>query len=196
MNKLVSFCLNNRFLVLIGAVLVIVIGAWSASVLPIDAVPDITPNQVIIYTTSPNLSPLEIEQLVTFPVETSMSGLPGVKEIRSLSRFGLSYVTVFFNEGMDIYFCRQLVQERLAQAREEIPTDYGSPQMGPISTGLGEILQFQVKGDGYSLMQLRSILDWDIAYQLRSVPGVVEVNTQGGELKTYEVDVDADPEGV
>lgn len=192
MNKLVSFCLNNRFLVLIGAVLAIVIGAWSASVLPIDAVPDITPNQVIIYTTSPNLSPLEIEQLVTFPVETSMSGLPGVKEIRSLSRFGLSYVTVFFNEGMDIYFCRQLVQERLAQAREEIPSDYGSPQMGPISTGLGEILQFQVKGDGYSLMELRSILDWDIAYQLRSVPGVVEVNTQGGELKTYEVDVDAD----
>lgn len=192
MNSLVSFCLRNRFLVLIGVVLAIVIGAWSASVLPIDAVPDITPNQVIIYTTSPSLSPLEIEQLVTFPVETSMSGLPGVKEIRSLSRFGLSYVTVFFDEGMNIYFCRQLVQERLAQAREEIPSEYGSPQMGPISTGLGEILQFQVKGDGYSLMQLRSILDWDIAYQLRSVPGVVEVNTQGGELKTYEVDVDAD----
>lgn len=191
MGALVRFCLNNRFLVLIGAVLAVVIGAWAASVLPIDAVPDITPNQVIVYTTSPSLSPIEIEQLVTFPVETSMSGLPGVKEIRSLSRFGLSYVTIFFDEGKDIYFCRQLVQERLAQARQEIPSEFGSPQMGPISTGLGEILQFEVKGKGYSPMELRSILDWNIAFQLRSVPGIVEVNTQGGELKTYEVDLDA-----
>jgi cobalt-zinc-cadmium resistance protein CzcA len=192
MNSLVSFCLKNRFLVLIGVVLAIVIGAYSATVLPIDAVPDITPNQVIVYTTSPSLSPLELEQLVTFPVETSMSGLPGVKEIRSLSRFGLSYVTIFFDESKDIYFCRQLVQERLAQARQEIPSEFGSPQMGPISTGLGEILLFEVRGEGYSPMELRSILDWNIAFKLRSVPGIVEVNTQGGEMKTYEVDLDAD----
>jgi cobalt-zinc-cadmium resistance protein CzcA len=192
MSGLVSFCLKNRFLVLIGAVLAIAIGSYSALMLPIDAVPDITPNQVIVYTTSPSLSPLELEQLVTFPVETAMSGLPGVKEIRSISRFGLSYVTIFFDENKDIYFCRQLVQERLAQARQEIPSEFGSPQMGPISTGLGEILQFEVKGQGYSQMELRSILDWNIAFQLRSVPGIVEVNTQGGELKTYEVDLDAD----
>ena len=192
MSSLIRFCLNNRFLVLIGVVLAIVVGVWAATVLPIDAVPDITPNQVIITTNSPSLSPLEIEQLVTFPVETAMSGLPGVKEIRSVSRFGLSYVTVFFTEKQDIYFCRQLVMERLPQAREAIPSGFGIPQMGPISTSLGEIYQFEVKGAGYSPMELRSILDWNVAYQLRSVPGIVEVNSQGGELKTYEVDLNAD----
>lgn len=192
MSALVRFCLNSRFLVLIGVVLAIVVGVWAATVLPIDAVPDITPNQVVITTNSPSLSPLEIEQLVTFPVEAAMSGLPGVKEIRSVSRFGLSYVTVFFNEKQDIYLCRQLVMERLPQAREAIPSGFGTPQMGPISTSLGEIYQFEVKGPGYSPMELRSILDWNIAYQLRSVPGIVEVNSQGGELKTYEVDLNAD----
>lgn len=116
-----------------------------------------------------------------------MSGLPGIEKIRSVSRFGLSAVTVYFDEGMDIYFCRRLVMERLPAAREAIPAGLGSPEMGPISTGLGEIYQFEVRGEGYSLMELRSILEWDVAFKLKSVPGVVEVNTIGGELKTYEV---------
>ena len=151
-----------------------------------------TPNQVQILTDAPGLSPLEVEQFITFPVETAMSGLPGIERIRSVSRFGLSAATVYFSEDMDLYFCRRLVMERLAQAREGIPEGFGTPEMGPISSGLGEIYQFEVKGEGYSLMELRSILDWDVAFKLRSVPGVVEVNSYGGELKTYEVQLDAD----
>jgi cobalt-zinc-cadmium resistance protein CzcA len=188
----VSFALENRFLVLVLTLLVIGIGGWSMGVLPVDAVPDITPNQVLILTSSAGLGPVEVEQFITFPVETAMSGLPGITEIRSVSRFGLSAVTVFFEEGIDLYFCRQLVMERLPQARELIPEGFGQPEMGPISTGLGEIYQFEVRGEGYSLMELRSILEWDIAFQLRSVPGVVEVNSYGGELKTYELQLDAD----
>lgn len=192
MNWLVDFSLKNRFLILIFTVLTIAVGIWAMQVLPVDAVPDITPNQVVILTTSPGLGPVEVERLITFPVETAMSGLPGITEIRSVSRFGLSSVTIFFEEGMDLYFCRRLIMERLPQAREMIPAGFGQPQMGPISTGLGEIYQFEVRGEGYSLMDLRSILEWDVAFQLRSVPGVVEVNTYGGELKTYEVQLDAD----
>ena len=191
MNKVVEFALRNRFLVLVFTVLVVAVGVWSMRVLPIDAVPDITPNQVMVLTNSPGLGPVEVERLITFPVETAMSGLPGVTEIRSVSRFGLSSVTIFFKEGMDIYFCRRLIMERLPQAKEAIPPGFGSPEMGPISTGLGEIYQFEVRGDGKSLMDLRSILEWDIAPLLRSEPGVVEVNSYGGELKTYEVQLDA-----
>ena len=192
MHSIVSFALANRFLVLILTLLVVGVGGWAMGVLPVDAVPDITPNQVLILTSAEGLGPVEVEQFITFPVETAMSGLPGIAEIRSVSRFGLSAVTVFFEEGMDLYFCRQLVMERLPQARELIPEGFGQPEMGPISTGLGEIYQFEVRGEGYSLMELRSILEWDIAFQLRSVPGVVEVNSYGGELKTYELQLDAD----
>ena len=160
-------------------------------VLPIDAVPDITPNQVVILTNAPGLGPAEVERLITFPVETAMSGLPGITDIRSVSRFGLAYVSVHFEEKMDVYFCRRLVMERLPQAKAAIPAGYGEPEMGPISTGLGEIYQFEVRGEGYSLMDLRGILDWDIAPQLRTVPGVVEVNAYGGEEKTYAVLLDA-----
>lgn len=192
MNRLVEFSLNNRFLVLVFIVVLAATGFWAMQVLPIDAVPDVTPNQVMILTSAAGLGPVEVERLVTFPVETSMNGLPGVTEIRSISRFGLSVVTVFFKEGMDIYFCRRLVMERLPQAREAIPAGFGTPEMGPISTGLGEIYQFEVRGPGYSLMDLRSILEWNIAPLLRSVPGVVEVNTYGGQLKTYEVQLNAD----
>jgi len=159
--------------------------------LPIDAVPDVTPNQVQILTNAPGLGPIEVEKFITFPVETAMSGLPGIELIRSVSRFGLSAVTIYFDEDMDIYFCRRLIMERLPQAREAIPKGLGSPEMGPISTGLGEIYQFEVKGEDHSLMDLRAILDWDIAFQLRSVPGVIEVNTYGGEVKTYEIQLDA-----
>ena len=121
-----------------------------------------------------------------------MTGLPGVERIQSVSKNGLSYVAVYFQEGVETYFARRLVMERLPQARENIPAGMGSPEMGPIATGLGEVYQFKVTGSGRSLMDLRSVLDWEIAPKLRSVPGIVEVNTHGGELKTYEVQLDRD----
>ncbi|WHZ14969.1 MAG: CzcABC family efflux RND transporter, transmembrane protein [Nitrospira sp.] len=191
LNSLFEFSLRNRFLVLVFVGLIIAAGVYAMRKLPIDAVPDVTPNQVQILTDSPGLGPVEVEKFITFPVETALSGLPGITLIRSVSRFGLSAVTVYFEEGMDIYFCRRLVMERLPRAQQAIPPGFGNPEMGPISTGLGEVFQFEVKGQGYSLMQLRTILDWDIALKLRSVPGVVEVNSYGGELQTYEVALDA-----
>jgi cobalt-zinc-cadmium resistance protein CzcA len=190
--KIFEFSLANRFLIIILSLVIVGLGIWSMLKLPIYAVPDVTPNQVQILTNSPGLGPVEVEQFITFPVETAMSGLPGIEGIRSVSRFGLSAVTVTFKEDVEIYFARRLVMERLPQAREMIPEGFGTPEMGPISTGLGEIYQFEVKGEGYSLMELRSILEWDIAFKLKSVPGVVEVNTYGGELKTYEIQLSAD----
>ncbi len=192
MQRLVELALRYRVLVIFGALFVVAMGAISLRNLPIDVEPDVTPNQVLVLTRSPSLSPPEVEKLLSFPVEMAMSGLPGLRQIQSTSKYGLSYVAVYFKDGMDPYFCRSLVNERLAQAKAEIPADIGVPEMGPISTGLGEIYQFKVSGEGHSLMELRSLLDWGIAPKLRLVPGVVEVNSQGGELKTYEVEVDND----
>lgn len=191
-HRLISVSLRFPMLVILGVVLVAVFGVVALRELPIDAVPDITPNQVLVLTRAPSLSPVEVEQFLTFPVETAMNGLPGVERIQSISKYGLSYVAIYFKDNMDPYFCRRLVMERLPQAREAIPSGMGVPEMGPISTGLGEVYQFKVSGNGRSLMELRSILDWDIAPKLRSVPGIVEVNTHGGELKTYEVQLDND----
>ena len=192
MKGLVTGALQYRFVVLIATVLVAAFGVYSLRQLPIDAVPDITPNQVLVLTKAPSLSPVEIEQYLTFPVETSMTGLPNVTRIQSVSKNGISYVAVYFKDNMDVYRARQLVSERLVQAKESIPESIGSPGMGPISTGLGEIYQFRVSAKDKSPMELRSILDWDISPKLRTVPGVVEVNSQGGELKTYEAQVDYD----
>lgn len=192
MHKLIDFSLRNKFIVLLAVVVLIASGIFALTRLPIDAVPDVTPNQVLVLTEAPGLGPVEVERFITFPVETAMSGLPGITDIRSVSRFGLSSVYIYFNESTDLYFARRLVMERLPEAREAIPSGLGTPTMGPISTGLGEIYQFEVKGGGLSPMDLRSLLEWDIAFKLRSVPGVVEVNSFGGELKTYEVQLDPD----
>ena len=192
-KHLIEWSLENRFIVMLMAIILLGAGAYSASSLPLDAVPDLTNVQVQILTTSPALGPVEVEQFITFPVENAMSGLPNVDEIRSISRFGLSAVTVAFHEGTDIYWARNLISERLQRARENIPAGMGTPEMGPIATGMSEIYQFEVRakpGYEYSLMDLRTLLDWQIAFQLRSVPGVIEVNTFGGELKTYEVQID------
>ena len=140
-----------------------------------------------IVTEAPGLGPAEVEKFITFPVEITMRGLPGIKEIRSISRFGLSSVSVYFEEQLDIYFARRLVMERLPSAAAMIPKGYGPPEMTPVSTTLGEIFQFEVVDPQRSLMELRSILDWQIAPRLKEVPGVVEINSFGGELKTYEV---------
>jgi len=193
LEHLIGWSLNNRFIVIVLSLLILGGGVVAALSIPLDAVPDLTNVQVQVLTNSPSLGPVEVEQFITFPVENAMSGVPNVEEIRSISRFGLSAVTVAFKEGTDIYWARMQVNERLQKARENIPEGMGVPELGPIATGMSEIYQFEVRsatGHDYSLTDLRTILDWQIAFQLRSIPGVVEVNTFGGELKTYEVQID------
>lgn len=192
LNSIIDISLRNRFMVLIVTALIAGLGVYSALSLPIDAVPDLTNVQVQVITEAPAMSPEEVELLLSFPVEGAMSGLPGVEQIRSISKFGISVVTIVFHEGTDIYRARQLVNERLPRATEAIPKGYGTPTLGPIATALGEIYQFQIKSKTVSPMELRSILDWFVAYQLRAVPGVTEINTHGGELKTYQVEIDPD----
>jgi cobalt-zinc-cadmium resistance protein CzcA len=191
-GRIIDVSLDNRFMVIAAWLMVVGVGVGSLGKLPIDAVPDVTNVQVQVLTNSPGLAPEEVERFITFPVEAAMSGLPKLEEVRSVSKFGLSAVTVVFEEGTDIYWARQLVAERLVDAREQIPEGYGEPEMGPISSGLGEIYQFEVRGEGKTPMELRTILDWHVNYQLRSVPGVVEVNAFGGELKTYQATIDPD----
>jgi heavy metal efflux system protein len=190
LRRLVDFSLENRPLVLIAATLLIVGGFTALTQLPIDAVPDITNVQVQILTKAPALGPVEMEQFVTYPIEAAMNGLPKLVQIRSISRYGLSAVTVVFEDSVDVYFARQLVAERLVQAREAIPEGFGSPEMGPVTTGLGDVFQFTVEGEGVSPMERRTILDWMIAPRLRAVPGVTEVNSWGGLPKQYQVVVD------
>ncbi|MDB5102963.1 MAG: cation efflux protein [Fibrobacteres bacterium] len=187
LQALIKFCLNQRILVLSGSALLIAAGIFSAIRLPIDAVPDITNNQIQINTSTPALSPLEVEKQITTPIEVAMAGLPGLMEVRGLSKFGLSQVTVVFEDKVDIYFARQQVQERLQQAKEEIPPGSGSPEMGPVSTGLGEIFQYTVESPKRNLTELRTLNDWVIKPQLRTVPGVAGLNSFGGLEKQYEV---------
>jgi cobalt-zinc-cadmium resistance protein CzcA len=171
-------------------------GIYSLVRLPIDAVPDVTNVQVQVLTAAPSLAPLEIERQITFPVEVAMSGLPDIQEIRSVSKFGLSAVTVVFADSVNTYFARQLVLERLSQAREQIPENIGSPEMGPISTGLGEIYQYELRaapgpeGKQYDATALRTIQDWSVRRQLLGVPGVTEVNSFGGLEKQFQARLD------
>lgn len=190
MERLLTLSLQYRFFTFVTLLLVTASGLWSLNNLTIDAVPDLTPVQVQILTRSPALGPVEVEQFVTFPIETALSGIPGLQEVRSVSRYGLSAVTAIFEEHLDLYFVRQLVNERLTLATERIPANYGRPMMGPLSTGLGEVYQFTLRGPGHSPMFLRTLLEWDIARRLRGVPGVVEVNIWGGETKQFQVIVD------
>ncbi|MCW5960389.1 MAG: efflux RND transporter permease subunit [Pyrinomonadaceae bacterium] len=189
-NALIRFSISQKLVVLMLVAIMSGAGIYSLITLPIDAVPDVTNVQVQVLTGAPSLAPLEIERQITFPIEIAMSGVPGVEEIRSVSKFGISNVTIVFEESTDIYFARQLVLERLSQAREQIPPGIGSPEMGPIATGLGEIYQYEVKaekGSNYSATDLRTIHDWNIRRQLMGVPGVTEVNSHGGYGKQYEV---------
>jgi cobalt-zinc-cadmium resistance protein CzcA len=192
-NSLIHFAVSQRLLVLLLVLIMAGAGLYSLINLPIDAVPDVTNVQVQVLTAAPSLAPLEIERQITFPVEVAMSGLPDIEEIRSVSKFGLSAVTIVFHDSVDTYFARQLVLERLSQAREQIPENIGSPEMGPISTGLGEIYQYElkaVKGSGYDATALRTIQDWSVRRQLLGVPGVTEVNSFGGYEKQYQVRLD------
>ena len=187
LSAIVAWSLRNRAFVLVATLLFIVIGVRSALELPIDAVPDVTNVQVQIITAAPALSPVEVEQYISIPVERAMSGLPKMTQVRSVSKYGLSVVTVVFQDGTDIYFARQLINERMREADEAVPRAYGTPEMGPISTGLGEIFQFTVRSETHSLMEIEELLDWYIGPQLRTVPGVVETNSFGGENREYQV---------
>ncbi|GGW32505.1 CusA/CzcA family heavy metal efflux RND transporter [Arenibacter certesii] len=192
LSNIIQFSLKNKLIILLLTLFIIGFGLYSITQIPIGAVPDITNNQVQVITTSKNLSTQDMEQFITYPVELEMANLPGVKEIRSVSKFGLSVVTIVFEEKMGTFLPRQLISEKLISASEKIPEGFGTPEMGPITTGLGEIYQYILDTkpgyeDTYSLMELRTIQDWVVKRQLSGIPGVVEVNTWGGQLKQYEV---------
>ncbi|MBK7829334.1 CusA/CzcA family heavy metal efflux RND transporter [Nannocystis sp.] len=187
LSAIVAWSLRNRAVVLVATLIFVLLGLRSALRLSIDVVPDVTNIQVQVITAAPALSPVEIEQYVSIPVERAMSGLPKMTQVRSLSKYGISVVTVVFEDGTDIYFARQLVNERMREAADAVPLGYGAPEMGPISTGLGEIYQFTLRSDELSLMQLEEILDWYVGPQLRTVRGVVEVNSFGGENREYQI---------
>ena len=192
MNTIIKFSLNNPMLMIAVALLVMAGGYLSYKKLPIDAFPDVSPNLVQVFTETEGLAPEEVEKYVTFPVEVAMAGLPKLEKIRSVSNFGLSVVNVYFEDGTDIYFARQVVNERLREAMEQIPEGFGEPQMGPISTGMGLVLFYYLKDETgkYSLEELRAIQDWLIKFQLQTVPGVTEVLGIGGFEKQYHVVVD------
>ncbi|MFQ5779246.1 MAG: efflux RND transporter permease subunit [Nitrospiria bacterium] len=189
MQKLIDFTLRNRLLMIIFGALVLAGGYASYLKLPVDAFPDVTPALVQVFTETEGLAPEEVERYVTYPVEVAMNGLPDIKKIRSVSNFGLSVINIYFEEGTDIYFARQLVNERLQLARESIPEGFGEPEMGPISTGLGQILFFFVEDETgkRSPEEMRKIADWLIKFNLQTVPGITEVLSLGGEVKQFQV---------
>lgn len=196
-DKIIFFSIKRKFVILTFVLVIVIWGIYSMFNVPLDAVPDITNNQVQVITTTPNLGTEDIEQFVTYPVELSMSNLPGVIELRSVSRFGLSVVTIVFEDDMGTYLPRQLVSEKLSEAKDQIPQGFGQPFMAPISTGLGEIYQYTINAKPgydsvYSPMELRTIQDWIVKRQMSMLPGVVEVNSFGGYQKQYEVAVDPD----
>jgi len=192
LENIIRFSLKNKLIIFLFTAFIIGFGIFSLTKIPIGAVPDITNNQVQVITTSRNLSTQDVEQFITYPVELEMANLPGVEEIRSVSKFGLSVVTIVFNDDMGTFLPRQLIAEKIKSASEKIPEGFGAPEMGPITTGLGEIYQYilDVKPDyknKYTTTDLRTIQDWIVKRQLSGIPGVVEVNTWGGFLKQYEV---------
>src|SRR6202045_2589141 len=186
-NRIVDAALGNRTVVLIVIAALVAAGLLSMQRLPFDADPDISPLQVLVTTQASGLAPLDVERSIPTPIELALQGLPGMTSYRSISRYGLSVIYVKFADGGDILTDRTLVAQRLSQTA--LPAEAGTPRLGPLSDGLSEIYQFKVEGKKYSLMQLRSILDWQVAPQLKQVPGITEVNVNGGELKTYEVRV-------
>ncbi|HEB67075.1 MAG TPA: efflux RND transporter permease subunit, partial [Gammaproteobacteria bacterium] len=193
LTRLVEISLRYKFLVIIAFAVIAFLGVRAVQTIPIDAFPDVTPVQVNIYTESPGLAAEDVEQLLTFPVESGMAGLPGVTEIRSVSLFGLSYVSVYFEDDMDIYFARRLVMERLQEVADRIPEGYGRPEMGPNTSGLGQVFWYtlrradQTLQDRYSDMDLRTLQDWSVRLILRTAPGVDDVMSWGGKERQYQV---------
>ena len=189
-DRILEFSLKNRLFILLFSIAILGGGAIALARLPIDAFPDVSPVLVQVVTESPGLAPEEVEKLITYPVEVAMNGLPGVDQIKSISAFGISQISVYFKDDVDIYFARQLALEKLQEAKEEIPPGLGEPRLGPITTGLGQVYQYTVRGAGSSMTELRTLQDWIVKYNLRTVPGVTEVLSFGGDVKQYQVQVD------
>ena len=189
-TAIIDWSLRQRLLVIIGAIGICAAGLVALRGLPVDAFPDVSPVLVQVVTEAPGLAPQETEALVTYPVEVAMNGLPGVTRIQSISAFGLSQVNVYFDDNVDIYFARQLVFERVQTARENIPAGVGDPALGPITTGLGQVYQYLLVGDGVPVDSLRTLQDWLVKFQLRTVPGVTEVLSFGGDVKQFQVQLD------
>ncbi len=194
LDSIISFSIKNKTIVALGTLALAVWGIFAFTRLPIDAIPDITNNQAQVLTVCPTLATPEVEQFITYPIESAVRSIPGVLELRSISRFGLSVVTVVFDEDIDKYLIRQLISEKLKMAEEQIPAGFGTPELAPVSTGLGEILHYRIEPkpgyeDRYSPTELRSIQDWIVKRQLMGIQGVVEINSFGGYLKQYEVAV-------
>ncbi len=196
LNKIIQFSIKNKLIIALFLLALIGYGSFQITKLPIDAVPDITNNQVQVITVAPSLGAPDIERLITFPIEQANSNIPGLKEIRSFSRFGLSLVTIVFDDGVDIYWARQQVTERLKLAADQIPNGIGTPELAPVTTGLGEIYQYVIRAKHgyetkYDATELRTIQDWIVRRQLLGVKGVADVSSFGGKLKQYEIAVDA-----
>ncbi len=193
-DRIISWSMHNRLLVIVLAAITMIAGWMSYQRLPVDAFPDVSPNLVQVFTITEGLAPEEVEKFVTFPIEASMNGLPGVTNIRSVSNFGLSVVNIYFEDGLDIYFCRQLVGERLQEARDQIPEGFGEPEMGPIATGMGLVLFYYLEDTTgtHTLEELRTMQDWIVKLNLQTVPGVTEVLGIGGFERQYQVLIDPD----
>ena len=188
-GKLIDFFLDNRWLVVAGLLVLIIGGITVMLHLPIEAFPDLTNNQVVVTVQCPGMSPVEVEQLVTFPIESSMMGMPKLQMVRSTSKLDLSMVTIIFDDSMNKYLVRQLVAERLNQVQSRIPSGL-QPQMNPMATAFGEVYQYTVASSKMSLMEIKTLHDWVIRYALLAVPGVSEINSWGGETKQYTIEVD------
>ncbi|HZT33248.1 MAG TPA: CusA/CzcA family heavy metal efflux RND transporter [Bryobacteraceae bacterium] len=189
LHRIIDFHLEHRWFVLIGVVAIVAAGLYAMLNIPMDAFPDLTSNQVVVITECPGMPPAEVEQLVTFPLETSLMGIPRTQGIRSISKLGLSIVTLTFDDSVYTYLARQLVNERVQEARSRLPEGL-EPTLGPVATAFGEVYQYTLEGDQYSAMQLKTLQEWQVKNQLRTVPGVNEINTWGGETKQYQIEVE------
>jgi cobalt-zinc-cadmium resistance protein CzcA len=194
-RRIISFSISNPLIVGLGVIGLVVWGVVSLRSLPIDAVPDITNNQVQIVTRSAALAPQEVEQLITTPVELMMASIPGIRELRSISRFGLSVVTIVFDDDVDVYWARAQVDQRLVEVQREIPSGAGTPLLAPVTTGLGEIYQYVIKAQPgyeaqYSLQELRTLQDWIVRRRLLGTPGIADVSSFGGYLRQVEIAID------
>ena len=188
LNRIVDVTLVYRWFVVLGILVLLVVGGYALYTLPVEAFPDLTNNQVTVVTEAPSMPPTEVEQLVTYPIEQSMMGMPKQQEVRSLSELGLSMITVVFDDSVSMYFARQMVNERLQQITSQLP-DGIQPVLGLPATAFGELYQYTLSGP-MSAMQLKDLQEWQIKRQLRMVPGVSEVNTWGGEVKQYQITID------
>ncbi len=186
-ERIINYHLRNRWVVLVGLTILIGVGLRTMLTIPVDAFPDLTNNQVVVLTECPSMAPVEVEQLVTFPIEASLMGMPGTQSIRSISKLGLSMVTIIFDDDVNTWFARQLVNERLIEVRGRLPEGL-DPILGPMATAFGEVYQYTVEGGGLSAMDLKTIHDWQIRYALRTVAGVNEVNSGAGETKQYIIE--------